>query len=234
MSSMVGGTDVIFETARQGFDPRAILDAVVELWPDGLFRKAEEESACRLTAVLADRGAGGWREFFVYKDQASADSWDREGWTEEHSDDMTHFLVVEDTRPDKLQLTLVIGSVTGETVRLIAAVYDALRRMAMGERGPPAPSRRVNWEAELRAVGYPSGREQFYDKVEELREALYPDWTADELACRPHEALQFCEVVRRGVVAPVPDHLVMKALLNRRRQGKKGPAPLEPRLLWGA
>jgi len=230
---MVSGTDVIFETVRQGFDVGPILDAVLEVWPDGLFQNAEEEGVRRLSDVLADQGAGATREFFVYKDKPSADSWDREGWTEEHANDMAHFLVVEDAaRAEMLQLTIVIGSATGETVRLIAAVFDALERMSAGESGLRERSRRIDWEADLRAVGFTSGREKFYEKVDELRNAFFPDWTADELACHPHEALQFCEVVRR-VVGPVPDHLVMKALMNRRRQGKKGTASLEPRLLWG-
>jgi hypothetical protein len=234
MSSMIGGTDVIFETARQGFDLRSILDAALEVWPDGFFQNADEEGVRQLTAVLADQGESATHEFFVYKDEASAESWDRDGWTEEHGNDMAHFLVVEDApRPEMLQLTLVIGSATVETVRLIAAVLEALGRMASGESGQRKRSRRVEWEAELRAVGYTLGREQFYKQVEELSTALFPDWTADELACHPHEAQQFCEVVR-GRVAPVPDHLVMKALMNRRRQEKKGTASPELRLSWGA
>ncbi len=232
MSSMVGGTDVIFETARQGFALRPLLDAALEVWPDGYFQNAEEAGVRQLTAVAADQQAVIAREFFVYKDEASAESWGRDGWTEDHGNDMAHFLAAEDTpAPEMLQLTLVIGSATVETVRLIAAVLEALGGMASGESGQRKRPRRVEWEAELRAVGYPSGREQFYERVEELSNALFPDWTPDELACHPHEAQQFCEVVRR-VVAPVPDHLVMRALMNRRRQRKGDTELPAPRLLW--
>jgi hypothetical protein len=42
MSNMVGGTDLIFEAARRGFDVRPLLDAVLEVWPDGYFQNAEE------------------------------------------------------------------------------------------------------------------------------------------------------------------------------------------------
>lgn len=234
MNSMVGGTDVIFDTARQGFDVRLLLDAVIEVWPDGLFQDAEEEGARPLTALLADQGAGAAHEFFVYKDPASADSWEKDGWTEEHGNDMAHFLVMEDAaRPERLQLTLVIGSATGETIRLTGAVHDALDQMAAGMPALRERSRRINWEAALRAVGYTSGREKFYETVEELSTDLFPDWTGDELACHPHEALQFCEVVRQ-VVPRVPDHLVMKALMNRRKQRKMGSASSGPRILWGA
>jgi hypothetical protein len=234
MNGMVGGTDVIFETARQGFDFLPILDAVLEIWPDGIFQEADEETTRPLTAILADQRVGTAQEFFVYKDRPSAESWARDGWTQEHGNDLAHFLVVQDAaRPEVVQLTLVVGSATAETVRLIAAVFDALSRMAEGGSVSRQHSRRIDWDADLSAAGYTSGREQFYEKVEELRNALFPEYTADELACHPHEALQFCEVVRR-TVAPVPDHLVMKALMNRRKQRQKGTAPLEPRLLWGA
>lgn len=76
------------------------------------------------------------------------------------------------------------------------------------------------------------GRDRFYEKVEDLRKTLFPEWSADELACHPHEALQFCETARQ-VVAPVPDHLVMKALLNRQQHGnQKQQGVAEPRLVW--
>lgn len=234
MSGMVGGTDLIFETARRGFDARPILDAVLDVWPDGLFQDAEEDDIRPLADALADPRTGNTREFFTYRDRASADRWQQDGWTHEYGDALTHFLVTEDAaHPDVLRLTLVIGSATDETIRLIAAVSDALSRMAVEQCTLQAPSRRIDWEAELRAAGYTAGKEEFYAKVEELSAALFPDWSADELACHPHEALQFCEIVRR-VVAPVPDHLVMKALLNRRKQRRKVPGGVVPRLLWGA
>ena len=146
MNSMVSGTDVIFETTRPGFDVGALLDAVLEVWPDGLFQDAEGEAVRPLPAALADQRTSEVREFFIYKDQSSADSWDKEGWTEQHGNDMAHFLVGEDgARPEILQLTVVIGSATGETVRLIAAVFDALGRMAAGAPAAhgPFPSGRL-------------------------------------------------------------------------------------------
>src|SRR5437899_868652 len=125
MSSMVGGIDVIFETAQSGFDLVPILDVVAELWPDGLIQNADADGVRRLSVALADQGTVVAREFFVYKDPPSADSWNKDGWTEEHGNDMVHFLVVENaTRKEVLQLTLVIGSATAEMVRLIAAVFD--------------------------------------------------------------------------------------------------------------
>ena len=117
---------------------------------------------------------------------------------------MAHFLVVEDTpTPEMLQLTLVIGDATAETIRLVAAVLEVLRGMPASETEQRKRPRRIDWEAALRATGYPSGRDRFYEKVGELSDDLFPDWTPDELACHPHEAQQFCDAVRR-VVGPVP------------------------------
>jgi hypothetical protein len=121
----------IFETARQGFEVGPLLDAVIEVWPDGLFQDAAGEEVRPVAAALADSRISELHEFFVYKDRASADSWIKEGWTEQHGNDMVHCLIVEDaSRPEILQLTLVIGSATAEMVRLIATVFDALGRMA--------------------------------------------------------------------------------------------------------
>jgi hypothetical protein len=199
MSNMISGTDVIFETTRQGFEVGPLLEGVLEIWPDGLFQDAEGEDIHPLAAALADPRTSDLHEFFVYKDRSSAESWDKEGWTEQYGNDMAHFLFVEDSaRPEFLQVTLVIGSATSDTIRLIASVFDALTRIASGVSALRGRSRRIDWEAELQAVGYTSGRERFYEKVE------------------------------------VPDHLVMKALLNRRKQRKKGSASFEPRLLWRA
>ena len=131
---MIAGTDLILETPRQSFDVGPILDAAFDVWPDGFFQDAEAEDHHPLITALVEQRARACREFFIYKDQASVDSWAKEGWTEQHANNMVHFLITEDAaRPDILQLTLVIGSATSETVRLFAGVFDALSRMAAGE-----------------------------------------------------------------------------------------------------
>lgn len=234
MSDLIRGTDVVIETVRDGFDLPTLLDGLLDIWPDAVIQDADAEGVEPLAAVVKGTGSVVGREFFLYKAAAAAARWERDGWTEEYGNDMVHFLVADDaTRPGGLQVTLVIDAFTGEVVRLLDVVLDALGRMSDRSGAAPERSRRVDWDADLREVGYDLGRESFYNKVEELREAFYPGWTADELACHPHDALQFCEVVRKAVDRPVPDHLVMKALLNRRRQSRKGPAA-KPRVVWSA
>src|SRR4051794_27097189 len=112
MSSMVGGVDVVLQTAREGFDPRTFLDAVLDFWPDARFQDAEADEASPLAAILNGKGTPESREFFVYKDAVSAASWQREGWTAGHGNDMVHFLIATPAGSDVVQLTLVIGSLT--------------------------------------------------------------------------------------------------------------------------
>jgi hypothetical protein len=100
---------------------------------------------------------------------------------------------------------------------LYSSLGSALERMRAPREGQKR-SPRLSFDATLRAAGCRLTRAQFYDLADEVREALYPDWTQDELACHPHDALQFCEVVRVKAGAPVPDNMVMKALLNRRKR----------------
>lgn len=76
----------------------------------------------------------------------------------------------------------------------------------------------LNIMTELVAAGSKLSRDDFYDLVMEQRALVFPNWTEDELACHPGDALQFCEVVRRKVSAPVQDHVIMHALMNARKR----------------
>lgn len=142
MTGMVSGRDAIFETPRQGFDVRILLEAVLNLWPDAQFQEADDEQA----KPLAEAAIGNSREFFVYKNEAAATSWNDEGWTEQHENDLAHFIVQDDpTDRDRLHVTVVIGSVTEDTQRLLDDVLAAFRRMtgAAGTNGAAAVMPRV-------------------------------------------------------------------------------------------
>ena len=90
--------------------------------------------------------------------------------------------------------------------------------MGRPPNGAAKSLRYTTLEAALRAAGCPLTRAQFYDVLDDGRQAFYPGWSEDELACHPRDALQFCEVVRLKANAPVPDAVIMRALLNRREQ----------------
>ena len=77
---------------------------------------------------------------------------------------------------------------------------------------------RINFDKELEDCGCDLNRHQFYDLVVEMKGAVCPAWTPDELACHPKDALQFCKAVRRRAGGTIPDHVIMHALLNARKQ----------------
>jgi hypothetical protein len=45
-------------------------------------------------------------------------------------------------------------------------------------------------------------------------------WTADELLIHPNKAVEFCNSVRNSTSPSIPDHLVLRTLMNLRRAGK--------------
>jgi hypothetical protein len=215
MSAIGSGIDLILTTPRESYDPKTILDVMVDYWPHGIFQDASEVATRPLASVLVEETELKSHEFFVYQDEASAASWAACGKTAENANRMVHFLIQDDAAaPEALQITIVIDEWSLEMVRMYALLEERLARAVRTRK----PLVRLNYDAELRAAGCSLNREQFYEVVERTRESIYPEWTPDELACHPHEALRFCEIVRSKVKAPVPDHLIMKAMLNYRKR----------------
>ncbi len=210
MSSSIGGIDLVLTAPRETFDVPLLLDVLQQFWPDGAYQDANEEYARPLSSAAA--GSTGQRtgEFFAYEDDASARSWAQDGWAPANQNKMVHVLIQESpTSPDLLEITLVIDEITPEMAGLFHAIHSAL-----------ASPRRRALDEELRAAGAKMTRATFYEEVEAVRQALYPQWTQDELACHPHDALQFCDVVRLRVGAPLPDHVILRAMLNQRKRAR--------------
>jgi hypothetical protein len=210
MNTLITGIDLILATAATGFDPRTILDVVENQWPAAVFQDAEETTSRSTAAVLADSVPLKSTEFFIFEDAEQADSWDQHGRTDDNANRMLHFLIAENTpQSGSVQITMVIDAFTPEMAGLFRSLHTALSEKRWG---------RVNYEEELRSAGSTLTRAEFYDLVEGLRLKLYPSWSQDELACHPHDAAQFCNIVRLHAKAPLPDNVIMKAVLNRRKQ----------------
>jgi hypothetical protein len=77
---------------------------------------------------------------------------------------------------------------------------------------------KINFDKELEEGGCDLTRDPFYDIVLEVKGALCPDGSADELACHPAEALQFCQAVRHRAGGTIADHVIRHALMNARKQ----------------
>src|SRR5439155_7875743 len=151
MNSSIGGIDLTLETPRPGFDPRLILDLVLDHWPRAVFQDGEGSTGRPLGEVLEGTSELTTNEFFVYQDEASAQSWEQDGRTPENGNRMIHFLVRDSpSHADSLQVTMVIDDFTVEIADLYSALDGALGRPSTG---PARPPRSPTLEAALRAAG---------------------------------------------------------------------------------
>lgn len=76
---------------------------------------------------------------------------------------------------------------------------------------------------ELSAAGYKDDPERFREMLADLKNALYRNWTEEELSLHPADAHQFCNVVRyRTSLDMLPDSLILRTLYNRRKRPTKG------------
>lgn len=74
---------------------------------------------------------------------------------------------------------------------------------------------------ELRQYGCSMEPEAFRDLVVELHQLLHPSWTDEQLLFHPYNAMQFCEAVRQKTQQWVPDHFVLRTLINCRKRGDR-------------
>ena len=72
-------------------------------------------------------------------------------------------------------------------------------------------------ESELAEVGCDMDPKMFRELLEERHVTMHPNWTVDDLVCHPDEAKLYCEQIRVEVGAPVPDHVILRTLMNARK-----------------
>ena len=74
-------------------------------------------------------------------------------------------------------------------------------------------------------------KEEFTDELCRLFELKFADEiTIDELLLHPRSAMEFCDDVRHAICwhQGVPDDVLLRALMQRRKNPKKKPEPKEP------
>jgi hypothetical protein len=77
-------------------------------------------------------------------------------------------------------------------------------------------------EYQLTACGYEGDPELFRRQLPELLGQLFPGATDEELLCSPREkAIPYCEAVRTHFQFNFPDGLILKALINTRKAGRR-------------
>ena len=96
MTFTIGGIDLIMQGPRTSAPWRIILEMGHELWPNCVYEDANEDETQPLIEVLSARKQPQSPEFFLYKDQANADSWTEHGMTPANNRNKIHFLLDDD------------------------------------------------------------------------------------------------------------------------------------------
>jgi hypothetical protein len=124
---MIGGTDVILEV-KPGVSPADVIFRVVRrYWPQCLYQNAGDESAAQpvppgTTLPTLEP------EFFLYRDEEAARSWDEFGATPENGNSMLYVLLPEPTveAPGSPTVTVVCGELVGEMRAMMAETLAEL------------------------------------------------------------------------------------------------------------
>jgi hypothetical protein len=72
-------------------------------------------------------------------------------------------------------------------------------------------------EVELADAGCSLDPKKFIELLEEMHASMHANWTVDDLVCHPDEAKAYCDRIRSEVGAPVPDHVILRRLMNARK-----------------
>jgi hypothetical protein len=129
---MIGGEDIILYAPSEVPATELALGRLRRFWPDAVVRDPDEETLHSIHAPwVLNRGVRS-RELMIYRDEAAAASWDRDGMTPENTNDMFCLIVGEPSqvKPDKREVTLVCGERTEaieELVRDLEADFHAVR-----------------------------------------------------------------------------------------------------------
>lgn len=71
---------------------------------------------------------------------------------------------------------------------------------------------------ELKEHGCTMDPAVFRTMLEEKKAAMSPDWSFDDLVCRPDHAKRFCELIRaEPSCQQLPDFLILRTLMNVRK-----------------
>ena len=126
---MIGGTDLICPVRGDIPIPDVIFRVVRRYWPGYVFQNADDESG------PFTPHAGPWlprpsgREFFIYRDEQAARSWDEHGATPENRGTMLYVILPSEQSliASPTSVTLVCGELTGvmgDLVREIQSMFQ--------------------------------------------------------------------------------------------------------------
>jgi hypothetical protein len=129
MTNNIGGIDTILEAPPGVHVVELILRRIRHFWPDAYYQNADDANEVysihddwvSISSSLA-------HEFFIYKDAATAQSWDRDGAVPENHNTMIHFMVGAWSSTDDLQqITVVCDEETTELRKLFEDMGESFR-----------------------------------------------------------------------------------------------------------
>lgn len=80
-------------------------------------------------------------------------------------------------------------------------------------------NRPLSSELELLGCSMPSA--DFLDLLQEVRAVMFPAWSDDQMLCNPDQSKQFCNVIRAKAGELLIDDLILRSLLNARKNPNK-------------
>lgn len=89
--------------------------------------------------------------------------------------------------------------------------------IALDELTPRRKRMSRKLESELEECRCRLSPSEFRALLVERHATMHPAWSEDELTCHPDEAKVFCGVIRTEVSCNVPDHVILRTLLNTRK-----------------
>jgi hypothetical protein len=106
--------------------PERVISVCRRRWPHGVFLDADETELIPLSSLkLAWRPPS--REFFVFSDRATADTWDDLGPCPENWNRMLHFLWKPDRAGSSVPMTVVIDELTPDIQSLLDDLQATFR-----------------------------------------------------------------------------------------------------------
>ncbi|HLN31908.1 MAG TPA: hypothetical protein VK395_29525 [Gemmataceae bacterium] len=135
---MIGGVDVVLWVRDDIPATDVIFRCVRHHWPKLVFQDAEEDSMpySAQSSQWLPRPAGP--EFFIYRDEEAARSWDAQGATPDNANTMLYVILGKrrQAKTGLKSLTLVCGDLTGDMRRIVDEIAASFRDSVEGLRYP--------------------------------------------------------------------------------------------------
>ena len=127
---MIGGLDIILQAPSERKAMELILRTVRRHWPACLFEDAEAETEAWSPCPEGWLPDPSVREFFLYRDEKVASSWEKHGASPKNANSMLHVLLGKRRKSSapSIEITLVCDEEAGEMGEILSEIRSGLKR----------------------------------------------------------------------------------------------------------